>query len=167
MSRSRRGTSPGSRRLSVRVKTARGRKSSSTRWLQRQLNDPYVADARKAGYRSRAAWKLTQLDDRFRFLLPGKRVVDLGAAPGGWTQVAVERVGAAGGGATGQVVAVDELELEPIEGAELMTLDMTDPDAAEKLMKRLRSLEVSIRRQRLTPEIAVTFTGFSAPAAFH
>src|SRR6267154_5025777 len=83
---------PRGRRATVRVKTARGRTGSSQRWLQRQLNDPYVAEARKRGYRSRAAFKLLQLDDQFRFLKPGARVVDLGAAPGGWTQVAVERV---------------------------------------------------------------------------
>jgi len=139
MTKTRRGSSPGSRELTVRVKTARGRRSSSTRWLQRQLNDPYVAEAKKAGYRSRAAWKLAQLDDRFRFLLPGHHVVDLGAAPGGWTQVAVERVRARGGaeggegGAAGRVIAADIVEIERIEGAEHLTLDMTDPDAADQL----------------------------------
>ena len=134
MSKTRRGSSPGSRELTVRVKTARGRKTSSTRWLQRQLNDPYVAEAKKAGYRSRAAWKLTQLDDRFQFLAPGRQVVDLGAAPGGWTQVAVERVRSIkGGGATGRVIAADMVEIEPIEGAEILTLDMTDPDEAGRL----------------------------------
>ena len=135
MTRTRRGSSPGSRDLTVRVKTARGRKSSSTRWLQRQLNDPYVTEAKKAGYRSRAAWKLTQLDDRFRFLLPGHQVVDLGAAPGGWTQVAVERVRPRGadGGTAGRVIAADLVEIEPVEGAEHLTLDMTDPDAADRL----------------------------------
>src|SRR6516225_9604396 len=86
------GSKPSGRRATVRVKTARGRTVSSQRWLQRQLNDPYVAEARKRGYRSRAAFKLMQLDDQFRFLKPGARIVDLGAAPGGWTQVAVERV---------------------------------------------------------------------------
>lgn len=134
MTRSRRGSGPGARELSVRVRTARGRKASSTRWLQRQLNDPYVAAAKKAGYRSRAAWKLVQLDDRFRFLKPGRVVVDLGAAPGGWTQVAVERVGTAGARKPGgRVIAVDMVEIAPIEGAEQVTLDMTDPDAADRL----------------------------------
>lgn len=117
--------------MSVRVKTARGRKSSSTRWLQRQLNDPYVAEARKAGYRSRAAWKLVQIDDRFRFLKPGKKVVDLGSAPGGWTQVAVERVG------RDHVLSVDVLEVEPVDGARHMLLDMTDPDAPERVKAAL------------------------------
>src|SRR6202008_3606576 len=82
---------PSGRRATVRVKTARGRTVSSQRWLQRQLNDPYVTEAKKRGYRSRAAFKLLQIDDQFRFLKPGARIVDLGAAPGGWTQVAVER----------------------------------------------------------------------------
>jgi len=86
------GSRPTGRGATVRVKTARGRTVSSQRWLQRQLNDPYVAEAKKRGYRSRAAFKLLQLDDQFHFLKHGGRVIDLGAAPGGWTQVAVERV---------------------------------------------------------------------------
>src|ERR1700741_3378272 len=96
---------PSGRRATVRVKTARGRTVSSQRWLQRQLNDPYVAEAKKRGYRSRAAFKLLQLDDQFHFLRPGARVVDLGAAPGGWTQVAVERVRSEKGGG-GVVVGI-------------------------------------------------------------
>src|ERR1700730_15352413 len=88
---------PATRNAAVRVRSARRRKPSSTEWLSRQLNDPYVAEARRLGYRSRAAFKLIELDDRFRLLLPGRRVVDLGCAPGGWTQVAVERVGAGAG----------------------------------------------------------------------
>lgn len=137
------GGRAGGRRLSVRVKTAKRRKASSTRWLQRQLNDPYVAEARRHGYRSRAAWKLIQLDDRVHFLAPGRIVVDLGAVPGGWTQVAVERVatdrpattGGAkpGSGKQGRVIAVDMHEMEPVEGAEILTLDVLDPDATEKL----------------------------------
>src|SRR6266576_6416256 len=95
----------GARPLAVRVRSARRRKPSSTEWLSRQLNDPYVAEARRLGYRSRAAFKLIELDDRFRLLMPGRRVVDLGCAPGGWTQVAVERVGATD--RRGAVVAVD------------------------------------------------------------
>ena len=112
------------RRASVRLKTAKGRKKSSTRWLQRQLNDPYVAEAERSGYRSRAAWKLIQLDDRFGFLARGRRVLDLGAAPGGWTQVAAERVGAGDTGGAGRVVAVDTAEMEPVSGAEILTLDV-------------------------------------------
>ncbi len=119
-----RAQKPTGRRLAERVKTAKGRKSSSTRWLQRQLNDPYVAEARRLGYRSRAAFKLIQLDDRFHFLSPGKRVLDLGAAPGGWTQVAAARVKALDG--RGQVVALDVLEMEPLPGATVLLADFLD-----------------------------------------
>jgi 23S rRNA (uridine2552-2'-O)-methyltransferase len=112
------------RGLRVRVKTAKGRKPSSARWLDRQLNDPYVAEAARHGYRSRAAWKLVQLDDRFRLLRRGAAVLDLGAAPGGWTQVAVERVGP-----SGRVVAVDLAAIEPIAGAEILQVDVHDGSA--------------------------------------
>lgn len=115
---------PSGRRLTERVKTARSRSASSTRWLERQLNDPYVAEAKRLGYRSRAAFKLLQLDDRFHFLGPGKRVLDLGAAPGGWTQVAVERVKAKEG--RGRVVALDILEMEAIPGSTILTADFMD-----------------------------------------
>ena len=119
----------------MRVKTARGRTVSSQRWLQRQLNDPYVAEARKRGYRSRAAFKLLQLDDQFRFLKPGARVVDLGAAPGGWTQVAVERVkpDKSGGTSGGKVVGIDLAPVEPIAGATLVHKDFYDDDAPATL----------------------------------
>ncbi|MFP3943989.1 MAG: RlmE family RNA methyltransferase [Alphaproteobacteria bacterium] len=121
-------TPPGApRRLKERVKTAKGRKASSTRWLQRQLNDPYVEAAKRAGYRSRAAFKLTGLDDKCGFLKKGARVLDLGAAPGGWTQVAVERAGA------GNVFAVDILPMDPVPGAEILQLDFLDPDAPERI----------------------------------
>ncbi len=120
------------RGLHVKVKTARGRRLGSTRWLQRQLNDPFVQAARAKGYRSRAAWKLIELDDRFHLLRPGARVLELGAAPGGWTQVAIERVraGQAGGG---RVVAIDIQEMEPVPGAAVLQLDMRDPDVDEKV----------------------------------
>jgi len=127
------GGTAGSRQA-VRVRTARGRKLSSTRWLQRQLNDPYVAEARASGYRSRAAFKLIGLYDRFRLLRPGAVVVDLGAAPGGWTQVAVERVQAP---ARGRVVAVDIAAFEPVPGAVCATLDLRDADAVEALRARV------------------------------
>lgn len=117
------------RNLTTRVKTAKGRKISSTRWLQRQLNDPYVAEAKKRGYRSRAAFKLLELDQKFHFLGTGLRIVDLGAAPGGWTQVAQERVGA-----KGRVVALDINEMEPVTGAEVFHCDFLD-DAAPGLIK--------------------------------
>ena len=120
------GSGRGRRDLRVRVKTARGRKLASTRWLERQLNDPYVARARAAGYRSRAAYKLAEIDDKLGFLVPGARVLDLGAAPGGWTQVAVERVNAGGalrGRLKGRVIGLDLLAVDPIAGAELHQLD--------------------------------------------
>src|SRR5215813_12158337 len=125
------GSRPTGRRATVRVRTARGRTVSSQRWLQRQLNDPYVAEARKRGYRSRAAFKLLQLDDQFRFLTPGARVVDLGAAPGGWTQVAVERVKP--GKSSGKVIGIDIAPVEPIAGATLLTKDFYDDDAPDVL----------------------------------
>lgn len=128
-------TSSTGRLLHTKVKSARGRKNSSTLWLERQLNDPYVVEARTRGLRSRAAFKLMQLDDRYKLLKPGDTVVDLGAAPGGWTQVAVDRVGALKG--KGQVLAVDILEMEPIKGAEVIQLDFTEDEADVKVKKLL------------------------------
>ncbi len=119
---------PSGRELTVRVRKAKGRSSGSTRWLQRQLNDPYVAEAKRRGYRSRAAFKLIDLDDKFGFLRPGARVIDLGAAPGGWCQVAVERCGA-----KGRVVGLDILEMEPIAGTTLLELDFLDDEAPARL----------------------------------
>jgi len=119
------------RGLHVRVRT-KGLKASSSRWLERQLNDPYVAEAKSKGYRSRAAFKLIELDDKFHFLKPGARVLDLGAAPGGWSQVARARVGA-----KGSVVGVDILDMEPIAGVELMKLDMMLAEAAEAVRTAL------------------------------
>ncbi len=125
----------GRRRLGVRVRTARGRKASSTRWLQRQLNDPYVTEALRLGYRSRAAFKLLEIDEKFRLLKPGRRVVDLGAAPGGWTQVAAAAVHAATG--TGKVVAVDVLEMEPVAGAVILQRDFMDPETGTAIKAAL------------------------------
>jgi 23S rRNA (uridine2552-2'-O)-methyltransferase len=116
----------GTRGLTVRVKRARRSKPSSTEWLARQLNDPYVAEAHRLGYRSRAAFKLIQLDERFHLLAPGRRVVDLGCAPGGWTQVAVERVGPPGA-TPGAVVGIDINPTDPIPGATVLQGDFTDP----------------------------------------
>jgi 23S rRNA (uridine2552-2'-O)-methyltransferase len=131
----------GTRSARVRVKTAKKRTISSARWLERQLNDPYVAEAKRRGYRSRAAFKLLQLDDRFRFLKPGARVVDLGAAPGGWTQVAVERVSPPekqmGGKQTGKVVAIDILEMAPLPGATVLTGDFLAADAPARIRAAL------------------------------
>lgn len=122
------------RQLATRLKTARGRKTSSTQWLQRQLNDPYVARAKAEGYRSRAAFKLIELDDRFKFLKPGQRVIDLGAAPGGWSQVAADRVNAAGDGGT-TVIAVDNAEMDGMAGVGVLKLDLREPEAIEVLIK--------------------------------
>ncbi|MEW2916308.1 RlmE family RNA methyltransferase [Ruegeria sp. ANG10] len=126
----------GQRDLKVKVKTARGRKLSSTRWLERQLNDPYVKRAQADGYRGRAAYKILELDDKFRFLVPGARVVDLGCAPGGWLQVAVKRVNALGersGKRIGTVLGVDLQEVEPVAGAEAHVLDFMEDDADQKV----------------------------------
>ena len=134
------GSGRGQRELKTRVKTARGRKLSSTRWLERQLNDPYVHAAKRDGYLSRAAYKLIELDDKLRFLVPGARVVDLGCAPGGWTQVAVKRVNALGekkGKAQGFVLGVDIQPVEPIAGAELMELDFMEDGADDKVKAAL------------------------------
>jgi 23S rRNA (uridine2552-2'-O)-methyltransferase len=120
----------GARELKVRVKTGKGRTLSSKRWLERQLNDPYVARAKREGYRSRAAFKLTEIDDKAHILKKGARVVDLGAAPGGWSQVAAKRVEAP---ARGRVVAIDVLPMEPVVGVDFMQLDFLDHDAPEKL----------------------------------
>ena len=122
----------GQRDLRVRVKTAKGRKLSSTLWLERQLNDPYVVRARKEGYRGRAAYKILELDDKFGFLTPGARVVDLGCAPGGWCQVAVRRVNALADNPKkpqGTVLGVDLQEVDPITGAEIHVLDFLADDA--------------------------------------
>jgi 23S rRNA (uridine2552-2'-O)-methyltransferase len=127
----------GQRDLFVKVKTARGRKLSSTKWLQRQLNDPYVARARAEGYRGRAAFKIMDLDDQFRFLVPGARVVDLGCAPGGWLQVAVPRINALGekaGKARGRIIGLDLQEVDPIPGAEIHVLDFM-ADGADAQVK--------------------------------
>jgi 23S rRNA (uridine2552-2'-O)-methyltransferase len=127
----------GQRDLRVRVKTAKGRKLSSTLWLERQLNDPYVQRAKKEGYRGRAAFKIIELDDKYGFLKPGARVVDLGCAPGGWCQVAVKRVNALGETPKkpqGTVLGIDLQQIEPIPGAQIHVLDFLS-DEADALVK--------------------------------
>ncbi len=119
-------------RLHVTVKTGGKRKLSSKLWLERQLNDPYVAQAKREGYRSRAAYKLIEIDDKYHLLKPGMTVVDLGAAPGGWSQIAAERVGEAG-----RVVAIDVLEMPEIAGVTFAQLDFMSEDAPERLMEML------------------------------
>ena len=126
-----RESSGGTRRLAVRVRTAKGRRLASTRWLTRQLNDPYVEEAKRRGYRSRAAFKLSEIDEKYHLLKPGMSVVDLGAAPGGWSQVAAQRIKVMRG--KGTVIAVDVVEMEPIWGVTALKLDLTDPDAAERI----------------------------------
>jgi len=115
----------------TRVKTAKGRKIGSTKWLERQLNDPYVKRAKAEGYRSRAAYKLTELDERFGFLKGARRVVDLGIAPGGWTQVVRHKVPGA------SIVGIDLLETEPIEGAAILQMDFMDDKAPDLLKEAL------------------------------
>ncbi|GJD76653.1 MULTISPECIES: RlmE family RNA methyltransferase [Methylobacterium] len=125
----RRGAGAGLRgELKQRVKTGRGRTASQKRWLERQLNDPYVARAKREGYRSRAAFKLIEIDERFKLLKPGQRIVDLGAAPGGWSQVAAKIVGD-----SGRIVGIDLLEIEPMTGVEFITLDFLAPEAPKLL----------------------------------
>jgi len=138
------------RHLTVRLKTARKRKISSQRWLTRQLNDPYVQRAKNAGYRSRAAFKLIEIDDKFKFLKPGAKVVDLGAAPGGWTQVSLERVGP-----KGKVIGIDLTPMEPIQGAQLICGDFCDPQVVEDLKSHLEG------------EVDVVLSDMAAPSTGH
>lgn len=128
----------------TRVKTARGRKSSSTRWLQRQLNDPYVKEAKRLGYRSRAAFKLIEMEEKLNIIKKDMLVVDLGAAPGGWTQVAVEK------GAK-HVIGIDLLEIEDMEGAEFIQMDFTDNEAPEKLLEMLNGEKPDMVISDLSP----------------
>jgi len=141
------GDASGRGRVPVKVKKDRGRTASSRTWLQRQLNDPYVAAARSSGYRSRAAFKLVELDQKFRFLKKGARVLDLGAAPGGWSQVAAAK------GAT--VVAADVLEMEQIPGVTFFQADLTDPDVP------------AILKQALDGEADIVLTDMAAPTTGH
>ncbi|HEY3677551.1 MAG TPA: RlmE family RNA methyltransferase [Bradyrhizobium sp.] len=122
-------------RLHVTVKTGGKRKLSSKLWLERQLNDPYVAQAKRDGYRSRAAYKLIEIDDKHHFLKPGITVVDLGAAPGGWSQIAAKRVGAVNG--KGKVIAIDLLEMPEIPGVSFAQLDFLAEDAPARLLEMI------------------------------
>lgn len=118
------------RQKKIRVRGGKNRSVSSRQWLQRQLNDPYVARAKREGMRSRAAYKLMEIDDKARFLRKGARVVDLGAAPGGWSQIAAQRVGARG---HGRVIAIDILAMEPVPGVDFIELDFLDRTAPDRL----------------------------------
>ena len=143
----------GSRNLTVKLRTAKGRKVASTRWLQRQLNDPYVEEAKRRGYRSRAAFKLTEIDDRYSFLKPGMIVLDLGAAPGGWSQIAAERVGSAEG--KGQVLAVDVSPIEPLPGVEVLTQDVSADDAPAAIRAALKGGRANV----VLSDMAASATG--------
>jgi 23S rRNA (uridine2552-2'-O)-methyltransferase len=140
--------------LKVRVKTARSH--SSRLWLERQLNDPYVARARRQGFRARAAYKLIEIDDRHRLLKPGARVVDLGAAPGSWSQVAARRVGAAEG--RGRVIAIDRLGMSPVAGVEFARLDFLDagaPDAVKSLLAGAADVVLSDLAENATGHLKI------------
>ena len=132
----------GARSLSVRVKTARGRKPSSTKWLQRQLNDPYVAAAQRDGYRSRSAYKLVEMDDKLHFLKPGRCVVDLGATPGGWSQVASKRIRTEHGG--GHLVAIDINPMEAVAGAHFLQVDFMDDNAPDQIRELIGGKDVDV-----------------------
>ena len=130
----------GQRDLRVRVKSAKGRRLSSTRWLERQLNDPYVQKAQKDGYRGRAAYKILELNEKYRFLIPGARVVDLGCAPGGWCQVAVPKVNSLGerkDKKIGTILGVDLQEVDPIPGCQIHVLDFLDEGADDQVREWL------------------------------
>jgi 23S rRNA (uridine2552-2'-O)-methyltransferase len=137
------------RTLHTRVKTAKGRKLSSKLWLERQLNDPYVAAARQAGYRSRAAWKLAEIDGKYRLMKRGAKILDLGSTPGGWTQVAVEKAG------EGNVLAVDINPMEEVPGATFMQLDFLADDAEQTV------------RDALSGPVDVVLSDMHAPATGH
>jgi len=125
----------GGRALKTRVKTAKKRSLSSTLWLERQLNDPYVTMAKREGYRSRAAYKLVEIAEKYKLFRPGQRIVDLGAAPGGWSQIAARAVKSAEG--KGRVIGIDLLEVDPIEGVEFRKMDFHDADAPAVLKEWL------------------------------
>lgn len=129
----------GRKMLAVRLKDGRYHSSSSNRWLERQLNDPYVAEAKNRGYRSRAAFKLIQLDEKYKFLSKNKIIVDLGCAPGGWSQIAAARLKG-----TGQLVGLDILPTEPLDGATFVCQDFTTEDATEKLLALLNGQKADV-----------------------
>ena len=143
----------------VRLRTGKGRTTSQTNWLRRQLRDPYVIAAQRDGLRSRAAFKLIELDDRFHFLKKGARVVDLGAAPGGWSLVAVERVGSLeADGKGGRIVAIDLQEMEPIPGVEILHLDFLAEEAPERLRAALGGLADVVMSDMAAPATGHTQT---------
>ncbi len=146
----------GQRELKTRLKTARGRKLSSQRWLERQLNDPYVARSKREGYRSRAAYKLAEIDERFGVLKSGQRVVDLGAAPGGWSQVAAERIGSTD--EAPRVVAIDILGMDALPGVVVLQKDFLDADAPDLIRGALGGTKVDV----VLSDMAAPTTGHRA-----
>ena len=146
----------GHRGLHVRVKTAGKRKVSSQRWLERQLNDPYVARSKQEGYRSRAAYKLLEIDDRFRLFKKGQRVIDLGAAPGGWSQVAAARIDS--GDESPRVVAIDYLGMDVLPGVTVLTKDFLDPDAPAAIKAALGGAKADL----VLSDMAAPTTGHRA-----
>jgi 23S rRNA (uridine2552-2'-O)-methyltransferase len=142
----------GNRQLSTRLRTAKKRSPQSQRWLERQLNDPYVAAARAAGYRSRAAFKLVELDEKFHLLKPGARVVDLGCAPGGWIQVALRKLGE-----RGAVVGLDLLPVDPIAGATILQGDFQDAEVEQRV-----EAELGGRADLVLSDMAPNTTGHAA-----
>lgn len=144
------GGSPGpGRRLKERLKTGKGRTVSSKAWLERQLNDPYVAEARRQGYRSRAAFKLIEIDDKYHLLKPGQKVVDLGAAPGGWSQVAAKRVRSTDG--QGRVVAIDMHGMDPIPGVVILHDDFLADGVPEKIIAELGGEKADVVLSDMAP----------------
>ncbi|MGN6101703.1 MAG: RlmE family RNA methyltransferase [Devosia sp.] len=142
--------------LKQRVKTGRGRTLSQKRWLERQLNDPYVARAKREGYRSRAIYKLMEIDDKVRLLKPGQRVLDLGAAPGGWSQVAARAVGSTDEHPL--IVAIDYLDMDPIPGVIFLKKDFTDDDAPQQLIEALHGRKADL----VLSDMAAPTTGHRA-----
>lgn len=151
MAGSKGGGQPPRRTKAVKVRSSRRRSASSTRWLDRQLNDPYVQGAQRAGYHSRAAFKLAEIDDRFKLLRQGARVLDLGAAPGGWTQIAVARAGA------GNVLALDRDEMVEVSGAKFLQGDFLESDTLERLKEMIQG-----RVDVILSDIAPSTTGHAA-----
>jgi 23S rRNA (uridine2552-2'-O)-methyltransferase len=132
------------RMKTIRVKKLKNRTVSSTRWLERQLNDPFVKQAREGGYRARSVFKIMEIDDKLKAFKPGAIVVDLGSAPGSWTQIAVERLKILTNGGTGRVIATDILEMDPVPGSEFIKMDFTDNDAPDKIFAMLDGKKVDV-----------------------
>src|SRR6516164_2290049 len=135
----------------ARLKDQKRRTASSRAWLTRQISDPYVARAKREGFRSRAAFKLAEVDDRYKVLKPGARVVDLGAAPGGWSEIAARRVGAGG-----RVIALDILDMKPVPGVEFLQLDFLDPSAPQRLEAMLGSGGDAPGRDQITADVVLS-----------